>query len=132
MCERKKKDGRAKFLRRRRIRKKLKEESSKKEKYQQGIMSSILRTIDALRELHVGYFVEFQQGRVGYVEEIIPPDIVRIVEDDGMTESRRPRRFNVKKNKVALSPKSGNTFTNNRNLIQPHEPYDNKVNEYSD
>ena len=58
--------------------------------------------------------------------------MVRIVEDDGMTESRRPRKFNVKKNKVALSPKSGNTFKNNRNLIQPHEPYENNVNSYSD
>ena len=73
-------------------------------------MSSILRTIDALRELNVGDFVEFHQGRVGYVEEIIPPDMVRIVEDDGMTQSRRPRKFIVKKNKVAVSPKSNITY----------------------
>ena len=49
-----------------------------------------------------------------------------------MTESRRPRKFNVKKNKVAVSPKSGNTFINNRTLIQPHEPYENNVDVYSE
>ena len=75
-------------------------------------MSSIIRTIDALRELHVGDFVEFHQGRVGNVEEIIPPDTVRIVEDDGMSQSTRLRKFIVKKDKVVVSLRSGNTYEN--------------------
>ena len=46
-------------------------------------MSSILRTIDALKEVHVGDYVEFREGRLGYVEKIIPPKYVLIIEDDG-------------------------------------------------
>ena len=46
-------------------------------------MSSVIRTIDALKEMHVGDYVEFHKGRLGYVEKIIPPDTVLIVEDDG-------------------------------------------------
>ena len=52
-------------------------------------MSSVLRTIDALKELHVGDYVEFHKGRLGYVEQIIPPDTVRIIKDDGTSQSRR-------------------------------------------
>ena len=59
-------------------------------------MSSIILTIDALKEMRVGNYVEFHKGRLGYVEKIIPPDIVLIVEDDGTSQSRRPRRYNVK------------------------------------
>ena len=86
-------------------------------------MSSIIRTIDALKEIHVGDYVEFLNGRLGYVDEIIPPDNIRIVEDDGSLTSSRSRRFTVKKHKVAVVPKSGSSFTNNRTLIQPPEPY---------
>ena len=95
-------------------------------------MSSVLRTIDALKEVHVGDYVEFHKGRLGYVEEITKPDTVLIVEDDGMTQSRRPRRYNVKQYKVAVVPKSGNSYTNNRNLIHPPEPYESTSDTFSE
>ena len=85
-------------------------------------MSSILRTIDALKEIHVGYYVEFHKGRLGYVEEIIPLDTIRIIKNDGTTRSTRIRQFNVKKHKVAVIPQTGNSYTKNRTLIQPPEP----------
>ena len=93
-------------------------------------MSSVLRTINALKELHVGDFVEFHKGRIGYVDLIIPPDTVRIVEDDGTSQSKRPRKFNVKQHKVAAVPKTGNSSTNNRNLMQPPEPNENMSDTY--
>ena len=36
-------------------------------------MSSIIRTIDALKELHEGDYVMFHEGRLGYVQEIVSP-----------------------------------------------------------
>ena len=66
------------------------------QKYLSREISSILRTIDALKEIHVGDYVEFHKGRLGYVEAIIPPDTIFIIENDGTTRSKRIRRFNVK------------------------------------
>lgn len=88
-------------------------------------MSSILRTIDSLKKVHVGDYVSFREGRLGYVEKIISPEYVRVIEDDGTNKSTRVRRFTVEQHKVALVPQAGNSFTNNRNLIQPPEPYEN-------
>ena len=54
-------------------------------------MSSILRTIDALKEIHVGDYVEFRKGRLGCVEVIIKLDTIRIIENDGTTRTIRIR-----------------------------------------
>ena len=99
-------------------------------------MSSILRTINALKEIHVGDYVEFHKDRLGYVEEIISPDTLSIIEDDGTLRSSRNRRFNVRMNKVALIPKAGNGYISHRSLIQPPEPYEssnhNDTDDFSD
>ena len=93
-------------------------------------MSSILRTIDALRELHVGDYVEFHGGRLGYVDEFVRNKYVRIIEDDGTNKSTRVRKFTIRKSMVASVAQVGNSQTNNRTLIQPPEPYetDNRFN----
>ena len=95
-------------------------------------MSSILRTIDALKKIREGDYVEFHQDRLGYVEEIIPPDTLRIIEDDGTNRSTRIRRFNVKYDKVALIPRAGDGYINHRTLIQPPEPYEHNNSDESD
>ena len=59
-------------------------------------MSSIRRTIDALKEIHEGDYVEFHKDKLGYVEKIIPPDKLCIILDDGTHRSTIVRRFNVK------------------------------------
>lgn len=87
-------------------------------------MSSILRIINGLRELHVGDYVEFHGGRLGYVDKIVPNNCVRIIEDDGTNKSTRVRIFTVRKNMVASVAQVGNSQTNNRTLIQPPEPYE--------
>ena len=76
-------------------------------------MSSILRTIDALKEIRKGNYVEFHNGRLGYVEELIPPNLVRIIEDNGTTKSTRKRIFTSEQHKVAVATKVGNSYTNN-------------------
>lgn len=88
-------------------------------------MSSILRTIDALKEVRVGDYVKFCEGRLGYVEKIISPKYSRIIEDDETNKSTRVRRFNFEQHKLALLPQVGNSYTNNRTLIQHPEPYEN-------
>ena len=65
-------------------------------------MSSVLRTIDSLREVHVRDYVEFHQGKLGYVETITPPENVRIIEDDRISHSTLILRYNVKQHKVSL------------------------------
>ena len=60
-------------------------------------MSLILRTMDALREFHVGDYVEFHGGRLGYVYEIVLNKCVRIIKDDGTNKSTRVRKFTAKK-----------------------------------
>ena len=80
-------------------------------------MSSILMTIDALKKIRVGDYVEFHTDRLGYVEEIIPPDTLLIIEDDESNRSTMVKRFNVKDNKVALIPQAGDGIINNRSLI---------------
>ena len=95
-------------------------------------MSAILRTIDALRQIRVGDYVEFHTDRLGYVESITPPDRLCIIEDDGTTSSARPRRFHVRDNTVALMPRAGDGYVNNRSLIQPPEPYENSTRNDSD
>ena len=82
-------------------------------------MSSILRTIDALKEVHIGDYVQFHDGRLGYVEALLPDDLVRIRENDGTT---RPRRFNARKHLVVVIPQSGETAVENRTLLQPPSP----------
>ena len=76
--------------------------------------------------------MEFHQDRLGYVEEIIPPDTLRIIEDDGTNRSTRIRRFNVKYDKVALIPRAGDGYINHRTLIQPPEPYEHSNSDESD
>ena len=88
-------------------------------------MSSILRTIDALKEIREGDYVEFHNDRLGYVDKVIPPDTLRIIEEDGTNLSTRIRRWTVKDNKVALIPRAGDGYINHRTLIQPPEPYEN-------
>ena len=51
-------------------------------------MTSILRTIDALKEVHVGDYVQFNEGRLGYVEKLLPDDLVRIRENDGTNRTK--------------------------------------------
>ena len=53
-------------------------------------MSAILRTIDSLKQIRVGDYVQFHGDRLGYVEKLLPNNIIRIREDDG---TLRPRRF---------------------------------------
>ena len=50
---------------------------------------------------------------------------MRIIEDDGTRKSTRVRQFTVEQHKLAIVPRAGNSFTNNRTLIQPPEPYEN-------
>ena len=85
-------------------------------------MSSILRTIDAVKTIHVGDYVQFHRDRVGYVESILPTNVIRIVEDDGTTGSSRQRRFNVRSTFVSVVPQSGDTSTQNRVLYQAPIP----------
>ena len=87
-------------------------------------MSSILRTIDALKEIHIGDYVQFHNGRLGYVEQILPNDLIGITEDDG---SLRPRRYHVRSNLVAVIPQSGVTAVENRTLLQPPSPGVNNI-----
>ena len=77
-------------------------------------MTSILRTIDALKEVHIGDYVQFHNGRLGYVEALLPDDLVRIRENDGTT---RPRRFNERKHLVVVIPQSGEAVVENRTLL---------------
>ena len=95
-------------------------------------MSSILRTIDALKKIHEGDYVEFHNDKLGYVEKVIPPDTLCIIEGDGTHRSTRVRRFNVKENKVALITQQGDGYINNRSLIQPPAPYETNNNNESD
>ena len=44
-------------------------------------MSSVLRTIDALKDFHLGNYVEFCERRLGYVDEIIPYATEQDLED---------------------------------------------------
>ena len=46
------------------------------------------------------------------------------MEDDGTLTSSRKRRFTVKQHMVAVVPKGGHSYTANRTLIQPPEPYE--------
>ena len=95
-------------------------------------MSSILRTIDSLKKIREGDYVEFHHDRLGYVDKVIPPDTLRIIEDDGTNFSTRIRRYNVKYNKVALIPRAGDGYINNRTLMQPPEPYEHSNSNESD
>ena len=78
-------------------------------------MSAILRTIDALKQINVGDYVQFHGDRLGYVETLLSNNIILIKEDDG---TLRPRRFRVRKHLVAVIPKSGVSSTENRTLMQ--------------
>ena len=68
--------------------------------------------------------MQFHGDRLGYVEEMLPNDLVRIREDDGTS---RPRRFQERKHLVAVIPKSGVSTTENRTLMQSPEPMTNNT-----
>ena len=51
-------------------------------------MSAVIKTINALKENHVGDYVQFYKDNFGYVEQELPNNLIRIAEDDG---SLRPR-----------------------------------------
>ena len=82
-------------------------------------MSAVIKTINALKEIHIGNYVQFHKDKFGYVEQILPNDLIRIVEDDG---SLRPRHYHVRKKLVAVIPKSGESPAENRTLRQPPVP----------
>ena len=89
-------------------------------------MSSILQTIDSLKQLKVGDYVQFYNDRVGYIDQIIDSTLVRIRE--ASENSVRCRFFNVRSNLVTVIPisGSGSSPVENRNLVQPPSPRDNK------
>ena len=83
-------------------------------------MSSIIRTISALRDIYVGDYVRFHIYKLGYVVIITDNDVVRIRE---ATDNKRPRHYNVNKRFVSVAPTSGETASENRTLLQPpHQP----------
>ena len=89
-------------------------------------MSSILQTIDSLKQLKVGDYVQFYNDRLGYIDSIINPDLVRIREASENTV--RSRYFNVRSNLVTVIPISGSGTSpfDNRNILQPPSPTENE------
>ena len=87
-------------------------------------MSAILRTIDALKEIRVGDYVQFHGDRLGYVEKMLSNNIIQIRDDDG---TLRPKRFQARKHLVAVIPKSGVSAIENRNLMQSPNPETNNT-----
>ena len=43
-------------------------------------MSSILKTMDASKKLNVGDYVQFYNDKLGFIDEIVNPNLVRIRE----------------------------------------------------
>ena len=82
-------------------------------------MSAVIKTINALKEIHVGDYVQFYKDKFGYVEAELPNNLIRIAEDDG---SLRPRHYHVRRNLVAVIPKNGDSPAQNRTLRQPPVP----------
>ena len=60
----------------------------------QGVDTSTL-TIDDLKEINVGDYVEFHKGILYYVKKITLQDTIGIIEDDGTSRSTRVRRLNI-------------------------------------
>ena len=85
-------------------------------------MSAVIKTINALKEIYIGDYVQFHKDKFGYVEKTLPNNLIRIAEDDG---SLRPRRYHVRKNLVAAIPKNGDSPSQNRALRQPPVPSNN-------
>ena len=75
-----------------------------------------------MKQIHVGDYVQFHKDKFGYVEQTLPNNLIRVVEDDG---SLRPRCYHVRKNLVAAIPKNGDSPSQNRALRQPHVPSNN-------
>ena len=88
-------------------------------------MSSVIKTINALKEIHIRYYIQFHKDKFGYVEDTLPNVSIRIIEDN---EYLRPRCYNEKKNLVASVPKNGNSPYQNRAFRQPPVPSSNNNN----
>ena len=83
-------------------------------------MSSILKTIDAMRKLREGDYVQFHTDKFGYIDRIISDSLVRIKE--GTSKSMRFRHYNVPSHLVSIVSISGSTSTQNRNQLSPPSP----------
>ena len=83
-------------------------------------MSSILKTIDAMRKLREGDYVQFHNDKFGYIDRIISDSLVRIKE--GSSKSMRFRHYNVPIHLVSIVSISGSTSTQNRNQLSPPSP----------
>ena len=83
-------------------------------------MSSILKTIDVMRKLCEGDYVQFHTDKFGYIDRIISDSLVRIKE--GSSKSMRFRHYNVPIHLVSIVSISGSTSTQNRNQLSPPSP----------
>ena len=88
-------------------------------------MSSIIQTIDTLREIIIRDFVKFNTNKLGYLKSISNDNVIRIMEVN--IRSVRPSHVNIFKKIVIIVKKSGETVTQNRTLILPPQPPRNNV-----
>ena len=86
-------------------------------------MSAILRTIDYLKSVRIGDYVQYNDEQFGYVIEIIDDDNVRIRE---ATETRRVEMDVVERNTIRVVPLAGEKPSVDRNIRRPPSPPDDE------
>ena len=82
-------------------------------------MSAILWTIDYLKFVRIGDYVQYNDDKFGYVIEIIDDDNVRIRE---AIEIRRVEMYVVETNTIRVVPLAGGKPSVDRNIKQPPSP----------
>ena len=86
-------------------------------------MAAILRTIDCLKSVRIGDYVQYDEDKFGYVIEITNNDKVLIRE---ASETRRVELDEVFKNTIRVVPLAGSKPSVDRNIRQPPSPPEDK------